>query len=68
LLNKEVLLVMYFSDDMVEHDQSWFPLIAEWNAITKVALSSGLSGEGVQEEELYLKVGRGWAAYPIQTE
>jgi hypothetical protein len=22
LLNKEVLLVMYFSDDMVEHDQS----------------------------------------------
>jgi hypothetical protein len=29
LLNKEVLLVMYFSDDMVEHDQSWFPLIAE---------------------------------------
>jgi hypothetical protein len=29
LLNKEVLLVMYFSDDLVEHDQSWFPLIAE---------------------------------------
>jgi hypothetical protein len=61
-------LVMYFSDDLVEHDQSWFPLIAEWNAIAKVALSSGLSEEGAQEEELYQKVGRGWAAYPSKTE